>query len=200
MCFWRPKEMEKNLKRVQRWIERCIAACRSEKWDSALAEVECARAELESAGEEIWRRASGSDDPHRVGQFVGLSLRSLAVALMVIMAAAIPISTGGYAPGGVADTRQLRLEWVTTDEQSVLSALRNSLSEMNLARENLYQDFPAEETPPSPIQKSQPATDAPSVAMEESRAPAEALDEILSLIEIGQRALRGEGIVLQSSE
>ena len=85
--------MEKNLKRVQRWIERCIAACRSEKWDSALAEVECARAELESASEEIWQRASGSDDPHRAGQFVGLSLRSLAVALLVIMVAAIPIST-----------------------------------------------------------------------------------------------------------
>ena len=192
--------MEKNLKRVQRWIERCIAACRSEKWDSALAEVECARAELESASEEIWQRASGSDDPHRAGQFVGLSLRSLAVALLVIMVAAIPISTGGYAPVGVADTRQLRLEWVTTDEQSVLSALRNSLSEMNLARENLYQDFPAEVTPSTPMRKPQPTREASPVAMEENRAPAAALDEILSLIEIGQRALRGEGIVLQSPE
>ncbi|NLO55996.1 MAG: hypothetical protein GX108_02920, partial [Thermovirga sp.] len=127
-------------------------------------------------------------------------LRSLAVALLVIMVAAIPISTGGYAPVGIADTRRLRLEWVTTDEQSVLSALRNSLSEMNLARENLYQDFPAEVTPSTPMRKPQPTREASPVAMEENRAPAAALDEILSLIEIGQRALRGEGIVLQSPE
>ncbi|HOC82330.1 MAG TPA: hypothetical protein PKI39_04925, partial [Synergistales bacterium] len=114
--------MEKNLKRVQRWIERCIAACRSERWDSALAEVECARAELESASEEIWQRASGAGEPNRAGRFVGLSFLSIAMAFLVIMVAAIPISTGGYAPVGVADTRQLRLEWVTVDEQSVLSA------------------------------------------------------------------------------
>ena len=129
--------MEKNLKRVQRWIERCIAACRSERWDSALAEVECARAELESASEEIWQRASGAGEPNRAGRFVGLSFLSIAMAFLVIMVAAIPISTGGYAPVGVADTRQLRLEWVTVDEQSVLSALRTSLSEMNQARETL---------------------------------------------------------------
>jgi len=194
------QEMEKNLKRVQRWIERCIAACRSERWDSALAEVECARAELESASDEIWQRASGAGEPSRAGRFVGLSFLSIAMAFLVIMVAAIPISTGGYAPVGVADTRQLRLEWVTVDEQSVLSALRTSLSEMNLARETLNQDYPVEAAPAAPLPVSQLSGAAPRIAREEQVAPAGTLDEILTLIEIGQRALRGEGIIIQSPE
>lgn len=194
------QEMEKNLKRVQRWIERCIAACRSERWDSALAEVECARAELESASDEIWRRASGVGEPSRAGRFVGLSFLSIAMAFLVIMVAAIPISTGGYAPVGVADTRQLRLEWVTVDEQSVLSALRTSLSEMNLARETLNQDYPVEGVPEAHAPMVQPSGASHRIAREEQGAPAGTLDEILTLIEIGQRTLRGEGIVIQSPE
>ena len=190
--------MEKNLKRVHRWIDRCIVACKSGKWDSALAEVECARAELESASEEIWERASGTGNQYPVARIVGLSLRSMTVAILVIMMAAIPISTGGYAPVGVADTGQLHLEWVTADEQSVLSALRTSLSEMNLARGIPHPISPSEAEP----QSRPPATERaePHVAREENKAPTAALDEILTLIEIGQRALRGEGIVIRSPE
>ncbi len=190
--------MEKNLKRVHRWIDRCIVACKSGKWDSALAEVECARAELESASEEIWERASGAGNQYPVVRMVGLSFRSMAVAILVIMMAAIPISTGGYAPLGVADTRQLHLEWVTADEQGVLSALRTSLSEMNLARDIPHQTSPPETEP----RLGPPAMErvAPQIAREETGAPAVALDEILTLIEIGQRALRGEGIIIRSPE
>lgn len=183
--------MEKNLKRVQRWVDRCIAACGSRKWDSALAEVECARAELESARDIIWERASDSRRQLPVGQVFALSFRSLAIALLVVMIAALPISTVGYAPMGV-DTDSLRLEWVTSDEQSVLSSLRASLSEMNFAREVQPGEngaisgnhvFPGAERHVS----AAPQEDASGVA----------LDEILTLIEIGQRALRGEGIVIQ---
>lgn len=184
--------MEKDLKRVNRWIDRCIAACRNNKWDSALAEVECARAELESARENIWERASGSQRQFPVGQVFALSFRSLAVAVLVVMVAALPISTGGYAPIGVG-AGSLRLELVTSDEQSVLKALRTSLSDMNFARETQPREnvihqgnrvLPRDE-------KNDPAAlpqDTGTVA----------IDEILTLLEIGQRALRGEGIVIQN--
>jgi hypothetical protein len=186
--------MEKNLHRVHRWIDRCIAACRNEKWDSALAEVECARAELESASEEIWERVSGSEKNYPLGRFFPLFLRSGAVALLVIMAAALPISTLSHAPVGIANSNAVRLELVTADEQSVLSALRTSLSEMNLARE-----IPADETHvPSAVQAATAGTERVTVeAREESSS--RGLDEILALIEIGQRALRGENIIIREA-
>ncbi len=187
--------MEKDLKRVHRWIDRCIAACGSRKWDSALAEVECARAELESARESIWEMAAGEKRQFPVGQAFALSFRSLAVALLVVMVAALPISTGGYAPVGVEQARSLRLEWVTGDEQSVLSSLRKSLSEMNLARE----DSPGEVFSSSrPVVLTQPGETESSqkTAGDESSPP---LDEVLTLLEIGQRVLRGSGIVVQGA-
>ncbi len=186
--------MEKNLKRVHRWIERCIAACRNEKWDSALAEVECARAELESASEEIWERASGSGKSNQVGRLFTLSLRSGAVALLLIMAAALPISTISHAPVGIADTGTLRLELVTADEQSVLSSLRKSLSEMNLARE-----MPEEEIPSAPEVQVSPDRVEPTATQPGKDRASRGLDEILALIEIGQRALRGENIVVREA-
>lgn len=184
--------MEKNLKRVHRWIDRCITACGSQKWDSALAEVECARAELESARETIWQKASGSGGQSPAGQIFALSFRSLAFALLVVMAAALPISTGGYAPMGVGGTGSLTLEWVTSDEQSVLKALRTSLSDMNFARETQPGSnitLPRVRMPESQVRQQ------PAVNQEE--AGTDPLDKILTLIEIGQRALRGEGAVIQ---
>ncbi|MDO9508506.1 MAG: hypothetical protein Q7I97_04070 [Thermovirgaceae bacterium] len=184
--------MDKSLKRVHRWIDRCIAACGSRKWDSALAEVECARAELESARKTIWEIASGEEKQFPVGQVFALSLKSLAVALLLVMAAALPISTGGYAPMGVEGTGSLRLEWVTADEHSFLSALRTSLSDMNFAAERR-----AEETifrPKAQDLKAEEKAIYPAPRQESGTA---ALDEILTLIEIGQRALRGEGSVIQ---
>jgi len=185
--------MDRNLKRVHRWIDRCMAACGSQKWDSALAEVECARAELESARETIWERASGSPRQFPVGQFFSLSFRSLSVAILLVMAAALPISTGGYAPMGVERISSLRLEWVTTDEQSVLKALRNSLSEMNFARNT--------EAPEAVVR---PKNTVFSGAVRQEPLKSEAvnpgnptLEEILALIEIGQRELRGEGVIIQ---
>ena len=186
--------MEKNLKRVHRWIDRCIAACRNEKWDSALAEVECARAELESASEEIWERVSGSEKNYPLGRLFAMSLRSGAIALLVIMAAAMPISTISHAPVGIPNSNAVRLELVTADEQSVLSALRTSLSEMNLARE-----MPADETHvPSAVQAATARTERVAIETPEERS-SRGLDEILALIELGQRALRGENIIIREA-
>ncbi|HCU38309.1 MAG TPA: hypothetical protein DGT21_23670, partial [Armatimonadetes bacterium] len=52
------ERLEKRLMRVQRWIDRCMEGCRCKAWNSAIAELECARAELDSASREIWEEAS----------------------------------------------------------------------------------------------------------------------------------------------
>lgn len=49
--------MEKKMNRIQRWLDRCVTACKSGAWGSALMEVECLEAGLKSAREEIWAKA-----------------------------------------------------------------------------------------------------------------------------------------------
>jgi len=128
-------------------------------------------------------------------------VRSLAIAVMVVMIAAIPISTGGYRPVATDAGRDLQLEWVTPDEQSVLRSLRTNLSEMNMAR--IPEAGTGTEVTVSPATSNirQEKRVFSSETIEPSTEPeiTLSLDEVLTLLEAGQRALRGEEYNIRSS-
>ncbi|MGC9490015.1 MAG: hypothetical protein ACP5CD_02150 [Thermovirgaceae bacterium] len=205
--------MEKRFRRVQRWLERCIEACRKEKWPSAVADVECARAELEAARKELWSavsEAGGAGEARRLGRGLPLVARSAVLAVAVIMAAALPLSTSNVFMTLEQETSGVSLEWVTPDEKSLLLALRESLSEMNSVRNELgsspgqvpaakpdrrvARDTAASMTE-SPVQKEQGKPEGPP-----SEKAEVTLDEILSLYEIGQRALQWESVVIKETD
>jgi len=133
--------MEKKIARIYRWLERCAKACSAESWSSALLDMECAEAELEDVRSEIWTRAEGAL-PRRPVRRGSLLLRVSFLSVVLIFALAAPLAM----QNAVQDNRSARssdsgsirsaepaLEWVTGDEQAVLSALRKSRSEANLA-------------------------------------------------------------------
>lgn len=204
--------MEKRFRRVQRWLERCIEACKKEKWSSAVADVECARAELEAAREELWQAVADggrNEGATWLRTAFPLSVRSALLAAAVIMAAAIPLSTG-TGPGTPQNVDAgATLEWVTPDERNVLAALRRSLSDMNSAR---MREEPGAGFAPSGTGDRQVAQ-APERPVQEAARPAPreqtgngpseqldvTIDEILSLYEIGQRALRTESFSIDET-
>ncbi len=204
--------MEKRFRRVQRWLERCIEACRKEKWSNAVADVECARAELEAARDELWTavsEAGGAGEAGCLKRGMPLSVRSAVLAVAVIMAAALPLST---ATGPVVleqETSGVSLEWVTPDEKSLLTALRENLSDMNSARKDLEKSAgPVSDIEPDRqfarvntasvtenlVQKGQENPEGQPPRKEEVT-----LDEILLLYEIGHRALRSDSVVIQET-
>ena len=193
--------MERKLKRVQRWLDRCVQACRGGRWSAALAEVECARAELETARGYLWEKVQSEGSTRSVESYLITPVRSLAIAVMVVMIAAIPISTGGYRPVATDAGRDLQLEWVTPDEQSVLRSLRTNLSEMNMAR--IPEAGTGTEVTVSPATSNirQEKRVFSSETIEPSTEPeiTLSLDEVLTLLEAGQRALRGEEYNIRSS-
>ncbi len=186
--------MERKLKRVQRWLDRCVQACRGGRWNAALAEVECARAELETARGYLWEKTQSEGSTRSVEGYILAPIRSLAIAVMVVMVAAIPISTGGYRPVATDAGRDLKLEWVTPDEQSVLRSLRTNLSEMNMARIPEAGTVTKEVLSPAKSNIRQEKRVFSSETVETSTGPeiALSLDEVLTLLEVGQRALRSE--------
>jgi hypothetical protein len=204
--------MEKRFRRVQRWLERCIEACRKEKWSNAVADVECARAELEAAREELWSAVSEARSAKETGYLqraLPLSVRSAILAVAVIMAAALPLSTGTVPAAMEQAENRVILEWVTSDEKSLLTALRQNLSEMNSARNaglesanpvsNREEDRQvARVAAPLRTQRGGVTGQAAPAGAPPGKAEV-SIDEILSLYEIGQRALRSDSVVFEQT-
>ncbi len=209
--------MEKRFRRVQRWLERCIEACRKEKWSNAVADVECARAELETAKDELWSlvsEARAAEKEVYAGRMLPLPLRSAFLAVVVVMAAAIPLSTGTVPVALEQVENKVSLEWVTRDEKRLLTSLRQNLSDMNSARNILEEVTKAETAGEADRQVAK--TSSTSAAIHAGGAgqtgrqnlPGQSpgtkeedvtIDEILSLYEVGQRALRSESITIEEA-
>jgi len=131
--------MEKKIARIYRWLERCAKACSAGSWNSALLDMECAKAELEDVRTEIWSKTEGAFEirPTRRGA-LALKASFLSVVLLFSLAAPLAIQSSRpassvYRANGNVHSGEHVLEWVTGDEQAVLAALRKSLSDANRA-------------------------------------------------------------------
>lgn len=198
--------MEKRLKRVQRWIDRCVEACRCKAWSSALAELECARAELDSASREIWEIAEGSKTESGNGWSLvpkGSLVHILAVTLFILLLAGAPTSTESFNQSRpVASEPGPLVEWVTADEKVLLDNLRKSLA----GGASTASKGPAVSSVRSVNKGGSPIAAKPAAALQQQaaqvsprvEAPVQP-EDLLSLIQVGQRALRpdGEGLKIE---
>ncbi|MDR1134021.1 MAG: hypothetical protein LBL05_07635 [Synergistaceae bacterium] len=198
--------VESHIKRVERWLKRCVAACRCGSWSDALSEAECLEAETKGLCEKLWRAAgdeAAGAEKIKVGAFVFSLLKVSTLAMAMVLTAVLPISTdtgpilrdAAYAP--------MSFELLTSEESDIIDALRASLSSGNRGAAVLTAETP-KKTVPAAETKSGAAMAAEAVP-----APAEAVasvqadeviiadsprrpsaDEVISLIQVGQRALR----------
>jgi hypothetical protein len=194
--------LENRLKRIQRWVDRCIEACRCKAWSSAVAELECARAELESASREIWEAAeegrlgsNGKGASFRPSAFV----HAIPVTVLILLLAVGPTSIESFNPARPSALENSpSVEWVTPDEKALLENFRKSLSAGSVA----VPPGPGAEKAASSLSAGRkPRGGSPAEALEKSSEPAAismkgtvpiAAEDLLSLIQVGQRALRPE--------
>lgn len=97
-------------------------------------EMECAKAEMDLAREELWAAAQEDGNGKRLHALAFRSTRAAFVAALLLLITAAPIAnsvTIAREQGKIAIRTAPVLEWVTTDERTLLSALRKSLSEAN---------------------------------------------------------------------
>lgn len=190
--------MEKRIARITRWLDRCAKACSAKSWQSALMDMECAKAELEDARRDLWARAEGSPQGSPAAKRAGRALVASTLGLFLVMSAAGPLAAPPAGPGEVRTSVFLEsassLEWVSTDEKALLTALRRSLSDANLAR---LSSGAGEALPAAPAAKIQaglnerrpPAMETVRKDQSPSHGGRE-FDTIINLVQIGQKALR----------
>ena len=205
--------MDVQLTRIQRWVDRLRETCRTGSWSSAVAEAECLEAEVRGAREQIWARLEAEalgELPRPWERFRGF-LQGFALSLAVLLGVALPLSLEADRPMDFS-TPLARgdLEWVSPDEQQLLQTLRRRLSEEGAGRRpaGIPKAFAlsAPEPPgiPRPAKESSgrerpvagTGTAGTTIADESARSRRQGgalpLEEVLALLQVGQRALREE--------
>ena len=181
-----------------------MEACRCKAWNSAIAELECARAELDSASREIWEAASEIQMRMQPGWLHGakaLLLHVVPVAFLFLFLAGSSTSMESFSslPKPLALESSPSVEWVTADEKALLENLRKNLSQ------NLASDFPEAGVERiavgRPAAKNRPLNKAKATGQGNAQIPgvfsqpgvSVVAEDLLSLIQVGQRALRPDG-------
>lgn len=216
------KTLEKRLGRIERWLKRCMVACRCGSWSSALMEIECMEAETRSFRDDLWRAIESEANavPKRspISRVFFLS-RVAAISIIIVLAVGLPLAVEQERPFGGFDVGSVAV--LTSTESEILSALRSSLSDANegrvllsvemgenpaappvpagvaMAAEERVDDVPPENNPvrrqerPAPQRTTRVeivATEPVGTGSTAQEGPT--VEEVLSLLQIGQRALR----------
>ena len=192
--------MEKKVQRLQRWLNRISAACEHKRWDSAVVEVDSLCAEAREMRGEFCRMMECGEESGAGRIFsresVAMSLRSAVIAIFIVMASTIPLAVEADRPWTVPvaevkeEKKTDRLGWMTPEEENLLRALRedaNKAKQVKAAQAN-----PAAVKPAARTAAAKPA--ASTRPPEQKRAAAEpeiAPEELMALIQAGEKALRG---------
>jgi hypothetical protein len=203
--------MDRRLKRIERWLKRCVAACKCGSWGDALIEIECLEAEAREARGELWLAAeeeAGEASRRRFGPFFAKGLKVASLAMAMVLAAVIPLSTefDAQMPGFPEPMESFAI--LSGPESDIINALRESLSSGNSGRVTITVELPAKSPEPAPkrgaalaaesvLAAAKPQSDPTAVEPREEPAsppvPEErrpSVEEVVSLIQVGQRALR----------
>lgn len=189
--------MKRKITRIQRWVDRFAAACDSSRWDSALVEADCLSAELREAREELWNRVENPESvKHRIfsRNAVSMSVRSLGIAMFIVLVSTMPLAVEAEKPWTAAAVTPAatdageHLSWVTQEEEELLQILRADLSGNNTAVAAQKASVPVKPAAKPIIKKSASAAEVKPAQKNPAEMPAE---DLLALIQVGEKALRG---------
>lgn len=202
-----------KINRLQRWLDRLGAACDSKRWDSAVVEADCLSAEVREVRDELWKLAAEapSEAPRIFSRGnVCMSLKSTAIAVLIVMFSTLPIAVESekpWSPSGAAAKIEVpapHLSWVTNDEDELLQVLRAGLNANNPAASMTVNPSFAEVPKAAKkttgkiaaavktIQQPQSGLVSNRAVRQQNKAEASITQEdMLALIQVGEKALRG---------
>lgn len=195
--------MKKNITRIQRWLDRLSGACEKEKWNTALLEADCLHAELCKTREDILHEARNevmATKKLAMGRHrLFMVARTSVVAMLIVCSASLPSAVEADRPWSSVSTNTIyvkddRLSWVTPEEEELLLVLRSEMSKSDLTAANTAAKTQraAKVSAPNNLRAAGIKTTRVSNATTGNKAPGGVDNEdLLALIQIGEKALRG---------
>lgn len=190
--------MKRNMTRIRRWLDRLSSACENERWDSALVEADCLSAEVRQAREKIWTAAQN----HRIEKrrMIGrhqlfVVVRTAGAALLIVFAASLPSAIEADKLWDVVSTKTVyvkedRLSWVTPEEEELLLVLRAEMSKSSLAAAGAAAKVQPAAAKSRLVPGTDAVTNAKSAVTDNKGTNDVSNEDLLALVQIGEKALR----------
>lgn len=198
--------MKKKITRIQRWLDRLSTACETGRWDSAIVEADCLSAEVREIREDLTQKL---EEGHCESAYifsrstVAMSIKSVGIALFIVLVSTIPLAVESERPWAAQSAsvpaqssgREM-LAWVTREEDELLRSLRVDLSGQNAELIHPEKVFSAPAKKRTSVQgKSENIVVAEIPSLRNIPVRSEAgisAEDLLALVQIGEKALRGD--------
>lgn len=198
--------MKKKISRIQRWLDRLSTACETGRWDSALVEADCLSAEVREIREDLTRKLENS---HSATAYifsrstVAMSIKSVGIAFFIVLVSTIPLAVESERPWSaqsasvpVQSSGREMLAWVTREEDELIRILRADLSGQNSELNQPEKVFSAPIKKRASVQgKNENIAVSEIPALRNMPVRSEAgisAEDLLALVQIGEKALRGD--------
>lgn len=150
--------------------------------------------------DELWEKAEESVEPKRSFNFrtcASFGVRSFGIAMAIVCLCTFPIAVESGKPQNIAalptgaENKFEEFTLVTAEEKELLQMLRANLKESNVAIRKAEKEAPVAKRKLAARMVERQITDVPE------KAPAQRADrikpeELLTLIQIGEKSLRGD--------
>ena len=202
--------MKKQVARLQRWLDRFSKACENNRWNSAIIEADCLSAELKEIREDLWRKlenSSAAREPMFSRNSVFMSIKSLSIAIFIVMLSTVPLAVEADLPANLMAASKFKdpsaesLNWVTDEEMDMVRSLRTDLSKANVMFGSMVkEEAPKRQASLSIAKKEKNAETQSAARFENKQQKSEAVlgaEDLLALIQIGEKALRNTSPVIK---
>lgn len=180
-----------SVKRLQRWLDRLSEAIEHKKWALAVAETDCLSAELRIVREELCEKAELSDDKTYKPKKIMSCVKIAGTAMLIICLCSIPISVESGTPRNIAalptGIDNIEFTLVSAEEKELLQMLRANLRDSNIG---IVQADKPETTHIARRTGARKMTPTRVVSEKPAEFTINPVD-MLTLIQIGERSLRG---------
>ena len=198
--------MKKKISRIQRWLDRLSTACETGRWDSALVEADCLSAEVREIREDLTLKLENDHAAARGilrRSAVTMSIKSVGIALFIVMVSTLPLAVESERPRtaqNVSKPAQSNgeeiLTWVTREEEELIRTLRADLSGQNAGSAKTEKVFsvPVKKRTAAEAKKENAMVSEMPFALN-TQVRSETLispEDLLALLQIGEKALRGD--------
>ena len=198
--------MKKKISRIQRWLDRLSTACDTGRWDSALVEADCLSAEVREIREDLTLKLENDHAAARgilSRSAVTMSIKSVGIALFIVMVSTLPLAVESERPRtaqNVSKPAQSNgeeiLTWVTREEDELIRTLRADLSGQNAGTAQTESVFsaPVKKRASAQVKKENTEiSEMPTVRNTPERSETGiSAEDLLALVQIGEKALRGD--------
>ena len=197
--------MKKKIARIERWLNRLSAACETKRWDSALVEADCLSAEVREIREDLTHMLENDAiETERIfsRSAVTMSIKSIGIALLIVLVSTIPLAVEADKPWAAQavskpakSAPQEMLAWVTPEEDELIRTLRADLSGKNAVKQT-ESVFLAPAKKRASLQVKKESIVFPEIPITQNIRVkpdvAISAEDLLALIQIGEKALRGD--------